>query len=55
MSEEIDESSVKFRRGEADGKQGHPPSELTIEYVHGYCRGLKLRQESWTDAGPPGR
>ena len=35
----IDETSVTFARGEADGRRGHPPAELTPTYLAGYKKG----------------
>lgn len=35
--------SVTWRRGEADGRNGHPPAEIDVEYLRGYAAGLENR------------
>lgn len=32
-----------YKRGETDGKFGHPPAEATESYLHGYSDGLRHR------------
>lgn len=36
--------SLKYRRGEADGRMGHPPAEVTETYLQGYADGLGKRR-----------
>jgi hypothetical protein len=31
---------VTYQRGEVDGRRGHPPAELSINYLRGYADGL---------------
>lgn len=37
--------SVTRRRGFADGRAGHPPAEVTVDYLRGYEHGLKNKEE----------
>lgn len=32
---------VTYERGYCDGRRGHPPAELTSDYVQGYAEGRK--------------
>jgi hypothetical protein len=35
---------VTFQRGEADGRRGHPPAEVTVTYLRGYSEGLQQKK-----------
>lgn len=39
-----DGNLLKFMRGEADGRHGHPPAEVTEDYLDGYAVGLEKRK-----------
>jgi hypothetical protein len=35
---------VTFQRGEADGRRGHPPAEVSVIYLRGYAEGLQQKK-----------
>lgn len=37
------ETQRTYRRGEVDGRMGHPPAEATRLYLQGYTQGLSQR------------
>lgn len=39
--EVLTKPTIKYRRGEADGRMGHPPAEVTETYLQGYSDGIK--------------
>jgi dTMP kinase len=34
-------ATIKYRRGEVDGRNGHPPAEVTEQYLEGYSDGIE--------------
>ncbi len=46
-------SDITFERGEADGRQDHPPAELTKSYLDGYKKGRDLTEKGFSVSNIP--